>query len=138
MNDQEFYDDLDNVYEQLENTNNGSKIVIPNPILECTTTNTYFKNVKKILIVINRPPEHFLEYLNKEIHTGYWISNSKSDGIGMIGKISNKTITSVLQNYIKKYVVCNICKSLDTVLDKNKDLRIYYINCNKCKSKYAI
>ncbi len=139
MDSESFYEDLDNVYDELESINMGNtKLVIPNPILEGTTTNTYWKNIKKILVTINRPPDHFLDYMNREIHTGYWISSSKSDGIGMIGKISLKTITALLQNYIKKYVVCNICKSPNTVLDKNKDLRAYMITCEKCKSKYTI
>ena len=137
--DDNFNDMLNEVYDELEAlTSNTSRLVIPNPVIEKSTTNTYWKNVKKILQSINRPPEHFIEFLNKELKTGDWISASKSDGIVMIGKFTSNQIMHVISNYVKKYVVCIICNSTDTILDKNKDLRSYYVACNKCKSQQVI
>jgi translation initiation factor 2 subunit 2 len=137
--DDNFNDMLNEVYDELETmTTNTSRLVIPNPIIEKSTTNTYWKNVKKILQSINRPPEHFIDFLNKELKTGEWMSSSKSDGIVMIGKFTPTQIMHVISNYVKKYVVCSICNSTDTILDKNKDLRSYYVACNKCKSQHVI
>lgn len=126
---------LNIIYNQL-NINPNSKLIIPNPSIENTTTNTYWRNIKKILMIIDRPPEHFLDYLNNEIGSSSWISSSKSDGIVIIGKHNIKTITLVLQNYVKKYVLCQTCKSSETLFERNKELRTYYINCKKCNSKY--
>jgi translation initiation factor 2 beta subunit (eIF-2beta)/eIF-5 len=138
MNDN-FLKMLNEVYVELDKvTYNSSKLIIPDPIIEKSTTNTYWKNIKKILQSINRPPDHFIEFLNKELKTGDWISNSKSDGIVMIGKFTKNQIMHVISEYIKKYVVCNICYSTETIMDKNKELRSYYICCNKCKSQYII
>jgi translation initiation factor 2 subunit 2 len=137
--DDNFNDMLDDVYVELDIlTSNTTKLVIPNPIIEKSTTNTYWKNVKKILQLIDRPAEHFIEFLNKELKTGEWISSSKSDGIVLIGKFTTNKIMHVISNYIKKYVVCIICNSTDTILDKNKDLRSYFVSCNKCKSQQVI
>jgi translation initiation factor 2 beta subunit (eIF-2beta)/eIF-5 len=130
---------LNEVYVELDKvTTNSSKLIIPDPVIEKSTTNTYWKNVKKILQSINRPPDHFIEFLNKSLKTGDWISNSKSDGIVMIGKFTINQIMHVISEYIKKYVICNICYSTNTIMDKNKELRSYYICCNKCKSQYSI
>lgn len=138
-NDDNFTEMLNDVYTELDAINSKTtKLIIPDPSLERSTTNTYWKNVKKILQSINRPPEHFIEFLNKELKTGDWISSSKSDGIVMIGKFTNNQIMHVISEYVKKYVVCNICNSTETIMDKNKDLRSYYILCNKCKSQYVI
>jgi translation initiation factor 2 subunit 2 len=138
MNDN-FFKMLNDVYVELDTlTTNSSKLIIPDPIIEKSTTNTYWKNVKKILQSINRSPEHFIEFLNKELKTGEWISNSKSDGIVMIGKFTKNQIMHVISEYIKKYVICNICNSIDTIMDKNKELRSYFVLCNKCKSQYVI
>lgn len=138
MNDN-FSKMLDDVYVELEKiTSNSSKLIIPDPIIEKSTTNTYWKNVKKILQSINGLPEHFMEFLNKELKTGEWISNSKSDGIVMIGKFTKNQIMHVISEYIKKYVICNICNSTDTIMDKKKELRSYFVSCNKCKSQYVI
>jgi translation initiation factor 2 subunit 2 len=137
--DDNFNDMLNEVYDELETmATNTSRLVVPNPIIEKSTTNTYWKNVKKILQSINRPPEHFIDFLNKELKTGEWMSASKSDGIVMIGKFTPAQIMNVISNYVKKYVVCSICNSTDTILDKNKDLRSYYVECNKCKSQHVI
>ncbi len=137
----EFNKMLDIVYNNIENKTkcfNSQKLVVPNPVLEYCTTNTYWKNVKKILMAINRTPEHFIDFINIEMKTGEWLSSSKSDGIVMIGKFKMDKIMHVLQSYIKKYVICNICNSSNTILERNKDLRSYMINCNKCNSKYVV
>ena len=134
-----FINNLDSVYEQLETKiTSSSKLIVPDPVLERSTTNTYWKNIKKILITINRPPDHFVDYINKQLKTGEWISQSKSDGLVLIGKFSNNQITHVLHQYIIKYVICNICNSSKTILERNKDLRTFMIQCNKCNSKYTV
>ncbi len=139
MSDKYFFDNLESVYKELDEKSSGTtKMIVPNPQLEKTTTNTYWRNVKKILMTINRPPEHFIDFINKELNTGEWISNSKSDGIVLIGKFTVNQITHVLQTYIKKYVICNICNSSNTTLEKNKDLRSYVVECKKCNSKYTV
>lgn len=130
---------LDSVYREIDDkTIITTKLVIPPPIIEKSTTNTYWKNIKKILITINRNPDHFIDFLNKEINTGEWISSSKSDGIVLVGKYNIEQLTKLLQSYIKKYVVCNICNATNTLLDKDKELRVFKINCNKCKSIYSV
>ncbi len=138
----EFNKMLDIVYNNISEHNNklqnSQKMVVPNPVIEYSTTNTYWKNVKKILMTINRSPEHFIDFIQTEMKTGEWISSSKSDGIVLIGKFKIDKIMHVLQDYIKKYVICNICNSSNTILDKNKDLRLYMIKCNKCNSTYSV
>lgn len=134
-----FIEMLDNVYFQLaEFTQPHSKLSIPAPMIEVTTTNTYWKNIKKILVIIDRPPDHFIEFIKKTLHTGDWISESKSDGIVLGGKFKISQITSVLHEYIKKYVVCTICKSLETKFEKSKELRCYKMKCNNCYSSCVI
>ena len=138
--EQYFNQMLDNVYLNLEEKiiKATSKMTIPVPVIEMSTTNTYWKNIKKILQTINRPGEHFITYLQKELKTGDWLSNSKSDGIVLLGKFKIAQLTILLQGYIKTYVVCNICNSTNTNLDRNKDVRSYMICCNKCNSKYTV
>ncbi len=137
----EFNEMLDYVYANIENkqkSQNVHKLIVPVPVIEYSTTKTYWKNVKKILMTINRSPEHFIDFIQSEMKTGDWLSSSKSDGIVLIGKFKIDKITSILQMYIKKYVICNICNSSNTSLEKNKDLRFNMIKCNKCNSTYAI
>ncbi len=137
----EFNTMLDIIYNNIDNkmkSQNSQKLIVPNPVIEYNTTNTYWKNVKKILMTINRSPEHFIDFIQTEMKTGEWMSSSKSDGIVLIGKFKMDKIMYVLQSYIKKYVICNICNSSNTILEKNKDLRSYMIKCNKCNSNYSV
>ena len=128
---------LDNIYDQL-NPTKKKKLVIPKIILEKSTTNTYWKNVKKILQTIKCPPDHFIEYMKKELGEVNWISSSKSDGIVIIGKQDKKKLARTLQKYLKSYIICNICKSYETKLIKNKNLRCYELHCTKCLSTYVV
>jgi translation initiation factor 2 subunit 2 len=137
--EQLFTNMLGRVYEQIDEKNSGKRVLnIPNPIIETSPTRTYWKNIKRILIAINRPPDHFIKYINTELHTGNWISNSKSDGIVLAGRYNISQLTNIIERYVKQYVVCNICKSTNTLLEKNKELRCYIVSCNKCNSKYSV
>ena len=126
---------LDNLYSNL-NTQNNDKLILPNLIINVTTTNTFFKNAKDILKTLKCNPEHYIKYMNKELGSVNWVSGSKKDGLVIKGKIQKKRIQLLLQEYIKKYICCNICKSLNTKIIKEK--KINYIYCNICFSKTAI
>ena len=128
---------LDNIYENLEQKQK-KKLVLPKLEISNSTTNTYWKNVKKLLQTINRGPDHFVNYMNKEIGQTNWVSSSKSDGLVIIGKVNKNKIINVIQNYMKEYVICKSCNSVNTVLEKNNVIRKYELICNDCKCKYII
>ena len=98
---------LDNIYENLEQKQK-KKLVLPKLEISTSTTNTYWKNVKKFLQTINRGPNHFIEYMNKEIGQTNWVSSSKSDGIVIIGKVNKNKIVTLIQNYTKEYVILKL------------------------------
>tara|TARA_A100001037_G_C14952475_1_gene545626 strand:+ start:202 stop:606 length:405 start_codon:yes stop_codon:yes gene_type:complete len=133
----DFTNMIDTIYDQLEDST-SNKLVLPNPVIEISTTNTYWKNIKKILQTINRPPDHFVDYMNKEIGNVNWLSSSKSDGLVIIGKYKPAKINGLLYNYVKQYVICNICNSYNTTISKNKHIKGYQLYCKKCLSQYNI
>ena len=134
----EFSEMLDNVYFNLDSSStNKSKLILPKIELTNSTTNTYWKP-KKLLKTINRDPQHFSSFLNKEIGNITWKSSSISDGLVMIGRIKKNKIQDSVQRYIKTYVICNICKSYKTDLDKNKNTRLLELICTECKSVYTV
>ena len=126
---------LDDLYLNL-NTNNQEKLILPNLNINITTTNTFFKNAKDILKTLKCNPDHYVKYMDKELGSVNWVSSSKKDGLIIKGKIKKQKIQLLLQEYIKKYICCKICKSLNTKIIKDK--KINYIYCNKCFSKTAI
>ena len=126
---------LDDLYLNL-NTQNQEKLILPNLNINITTTNTFFKNAKDILRTLKCNPDHYVKYMDKELGSVNWVSGSKKDGLVIKGKVKKQKIQLLLQEYIKKYICCNICKSLNTKIIKDK--KINYIYCNKCFSKTAI
>lgn len=128
---------LNYVYDNLDQKKEN-KLILPKINMTTSTTNTYWKNVKKFLQTINRNPDHFVNFLNKEIGNVSWLTSSKSDGIVIIGKIKKEKIISNIQFYIKNYVICRICKSHNTFISKNTSSRLNELNCNKCNSIYTL
>ena len=130
-----FNDMLDDLYSNLKKEN-SSKLILPNLNINITTTNTFFKNAKEILKTLKCNPDHYVKYMNKELGSVNWVSSSKKDGLVIKGKVRKQKIQLLLQEYIKKYICCNICKSLNTKLVKEK--RLDFICCLDCHSKTAI
>ena len=126
---------LDDLYSNL-NVQKNDKLILPNLNIVTSTTNTFFKNAKDVLRTLKCNPEHYVKYMDTELGSVNWVSNSKKDGIIIKGKVKKIKIQLLLQEYIKKYICCNICKSLNTKIIKDK--KINYIYCNKCFSKTAI
>ena len=65
--------------------------------------------------------------MDKELGSVNWLSSSKKDGIIIKGKVKKQKIQLLLQEYIKKYICCNICKSLNTKIIKKKKLIIFIV-----------
>jgi len=129
---------LDNVYCNLDSSScSKTKLILPKIELTSSTTNTYWKP-KKLLQLINRDPQHFVTFINNEIGNVTWKSSSISDGLVMIGRIKKNKIQDCVHRYIKQYVICNICKSSKTDLDKNKNTRLIELKCRDCKSVYTV
>lgn len=128
---------LDNVYSQLGETKK-TKLQIPQPVINITTTNTYWKNVKEILKIIKRNPDQFIDFLKSELGDVNWLTSSKSDGIVIIGKIKKDKIVRVIQTYMNKYVVCNTCNSSYSSLKYDNNIRKYRFNCKDCQCNYYI
>ena len=129
----EFENMLDEIYNNLE-IKKKNKLILPNIEVNITTTNTYWTNIKKLLKTIKRGPDHFVQIMNKELVETNWKTASKSDGIVMIGKVKKEQLTKFTQNYIRTYVLCKVCKSHNTILQKNPTIRKYQLKCNNCNS----
>ena len=125
---------LDDLYSNL-NIQKNDKLILPNLNIVTSTTNTFFKNAKDVLRTLKCNPEHYVKYMDTELGSVNWVSNSKKDGIIIKGKVKKLKIQLLLQEYIKKYICCNICKNLNTKIIKDKKL-IIFIVINIFKNSY--
>lgn len=135
-----FEDMLDELYDNLDQNNQIVSVVLPNPELIKSGSNFIWKNVKEFLKITNRPPDHFMNYLNKNCNCQVnWITESKSDGLIFNQKrITVMNIIDFMKNYLKDFVICKSCKSYNTTIEKDQTIRKYNFICHNCKNEYYI
>lgn len=136
---QTFSEMLNDVYSQL-GTSKADTFILPNPELDKGTTRVVWKNVKTFLKRTQTPPDHFYDFVVQE--TGKkinWFSDSISDGIIIHEKkISENDIVTLMKKYVDSFVLCNICKSSQTEMHRDTEIKKYRIKCSNCNSEYTV
>jgi len=97
---------------------------------------TVFFNFGDICKSIHRQPDHLLAYLSAELGT---TGNLQEGGRLVIkGKFQPKGIENVLRRYIKEYVICSSCMSPETVLMRDANSRLYFLQCESCGATRSV
>ena len=129
-----FNEMLDNIYSSI-NTTEKKKMLLPDLVVERISTKLLWKNIKQILRILNRSPDNFYVFIKNDWNV-YWKSESISDGLIIDCKVNKQKIISLLNRYIKSNVICNSCKSHNTIIIRNK--KIDMLVCNDCRSSYSV
>jgi translation initiation factor 2 subunit 2 len=131
---------LKDLYANLDQSNDVFKISLPDPIIIKNGNNNIWKNVKDFLRITKRPPDHFLTFLRKEGNVVInWISDSKSDGLTFSQKkLRSDFLVDQMKTYLKEYVICKSCKSINTYIERDKQIRKYNFICKNCDNQYFI
>ncbi|KAA8499738.1 Eukaryotic translation initiation factor 2 subunit beta [Porphyridium purpureum] len=97
---------------------------------------TVFFNFGDICKSIHRQPDHLMAYLGAELGT----SSNLQDGGRLVikGKFQPKGIENVLRRYIKEYVICSSCMSPETVLMRDANSRLYFLQCESCGATRSV
>lgn len=126
---------IDRVYNLLENKKKNKIITIPSPLVQkFGGRKSIFTNCKDICDKLNRPVNHMFNIICSELSTQGSINGENQ--IILKGKFYSKHMNKVIISYINKYVKCNICDSLETIMEHEEG--ITFLNCNICLSKNAI
>jgi translation initiation factor 2 subunit 2 len=133
---------LDDVYDKLESYTNSakmqSKITLPQPELIKHGHHFIWKNMKQFLKIVNKPPEHVVKFFSDELKCQItWITDSKSDGVNIdYDRLTSSTITELMKKYVLEYVYCKKCKSTNSIISKDSQLRKYLFVCQNCGDQY--
>jgi translation initiation factor 2 subunit 2 len=130
---------LDGIYEILSDNNQffGNKNVnISKPDIKYENRKTFWYNYGKNCSQVNRNVEQIKKFIDKEMAVETSI-NDKSNLI-LRGKYNFAMIAGVYKKYIKNYVQCSTCKSMETEIIRNSSNRLDYLKClnpkcNTCK-----
>lgn len=88
---------------------------------------TIISNFKEVADVLNRDPEHLLNFLLHELATAGTVEENRAV---LHGKHAKSSIDSLIERYAKIYVICPVCRKSDTQLKKEK--RLLLMVCGAC------
>lgn len=128
---------LDEIYDTINNNSQlfgNKKNHIDKPDIKYENRKTFWYNYDKNCSQINRTVEQLKKFIEKEMAVETSI-NDKSNLI-LRGKYNFTMIASTYKKYIKNYVICSTCKSIDTEIIRNSSNRLDYLKClnNKCNT----
>jgi len=94
---------------------------------------TIVNNFNQICQIFNRPQEHLLKYLQRELATPASIDGPR---LVLGRKLQASSINNKLTDYAKDFVICKECKKPDTKLIKEG--KITYMHCMACGAKNPV
>lgn len=122
---------------ELAGDRSGPKFRIPPPVCQREgLKKTLFANVQDIATVLQRNPEHLIQFLFAELGTSGSIDGEKR--LVLKGKFQPKQMESVLRRYILEYVTCKTCKSMNTELKRESANRLHFLSCKACGSTRSV
>ena len=130
----EYENMLDRVYETLpKRTLSRERFEMPKAESFIQGNKTIVKNFSVILKKINRDERHLFKYIAKEIGTAASLSEGR---MILNGKFSNQQVNTLLENYIKQFVLCPECKRPDTAVIEKRNIKM--LHCEACGAVSAV
>lgn len=113
------------------------KQTLPTPdIVKVGTRKTMWSNFEQTTKILQRAPEHVMEFVLAESATEGSLDANKR--LILKGRFVNKHFETLLKKYILEYVTCHMCKTPNTELVRNSTTRLYFISCKTCNSERSV
>ena len=108
-----------------ESSKSGAlRLELPVPDVIWVGNKTIFRNYSEFPKRLRREPSRVLMYLAKELATAASLDGERAI---FIGRKDRESFTQLLQRYMKDGVLCAVCGSPDTHLEKEK--RMWFMVC---------
>jgi translation initiation factor 2 subunit 2 len=120
---------------QLKNTSRkeASRLELPSPQIIWVGQRTIFRNFIEFPKALRRDPEKLLLYLNKELASAGHIAGER---VIFLGRKEPSSFATLIDRYVKEYVICPVCGSPDTRTEKNKKLG--FLLCEACGARSSV
>ncbi|XP_078149623.1 eukaryotic translation initiation factor 2 subunit beta-like isoform X2 [Carex rostrata] len=109
-------------------------VMRPPQVLREGTKKTVFVNFMDLCKTMHRQPEHVMTFLLAEMGTSGSLDGQQR--LVVKGRFAPKNFEGILRRYITEYVICNGCKSPDTILSKEN--RLFFLRCEQCGSSRTV
>jgi len=111
----------------------SSRFEMPNVLGHLQGNKTVVSNFNQIADTLNRPVEHFLKFLLKELAT----PGELKGGMLILGtKIHSSVINEKIKKYAEEFVLCKTCGKPDTKLFEESGF--VFLRCQACGAKRAV
>jgi translation initiation factor 2 subunit 2 len=124
---------LDRIRPELpsEGSKRESRLVLPQPVVVFVGSRTIFRNFKDVSTAVRREPSKIVMYLARELATA---ASLDAEGRAIfIGRRGKDSFAVLLERYVKENVICPVCGSPDTHIEKLK--KISLLVCEACGAK---
>ncbi|RLF09592.1 MAG: translation initiation factor IF-2 subunit beta [Thermoprotei archaeon] len=119
---------LDRALSQVPSkTAKAGRFEVPKARVMIMGNRTIIQNFKEIATTLNRQPEQVFNFLLHELGTAGTIEDVRAI---LHGKFSKEKIDNLIEIYTKLYVICPVCRGVDTKL--RKEGRVLMIYCEAC------
>ncbi|KAA8517556.1 hypothetical protein F0562_017814 [Nyssa sinensis] len=109
-------------------------VMRPPQVLREGTKKTVFVNFMDLCRTMHRQPEHVMTFLLAEMGTSGSLDGQQR--LVVKGRFAPKNFEGILRRYVNEYVICNGCKSPDTILSKEN--RLFFLRCEQCGSGRSV
>merc|ERR1719181_350044 len=104
----------------------------PPEIVRVGSKKVGWTNFGQICQLMDRSLDHVMSYFSAEF--GAEASLAGEGQLVVKGRFTGKQVETLLRKYISTYVTCAMCKSPQTVLERDPSTRLHNIKCSGCGS----
>ncbi|HZW57442.1 MAG TPA: translation initiation factor IF-2 [Nitrososphaerales archaeon] len=108
------------------------RLRLPDPRTMVSGKKTYWLNFMDFPTTLRRDPDEFLNYFRSQLAINASIENGRAI---FMGRPDRQSFSALIQRYLKERVICPVCNSPDTHLEKTKQLTS--IVCEACGARSA-
>ncbi|KAK1351507.1 Eukaryotic translation initiation factor 2 subunit beta [Heracleum sosnowskyi] len=109
-------------------------VMRPPQVLREGTKKTVFVNFMDLCRAMHRQPDHVMTFLLAEMGTSGSLDGQQR--LVVKGRFAPKNFEGILRRYINEYVICNGCRTPDTILSKEN--RLFFLRCEQCGSGRSV
>ena len=123
-----------NEKQSIDAASDSRRIALPTIVITRKAKKTIFNNFTQICQIMKREQDHIKQYICTEQNTDASIDGS--GGLVITGRLQQNQIEKYIGQYVRTYVKCPVCGSMDTKLEKNN--RLLFIVCNQCTAQRSV
>lgn len=129
------YDKLRSDNPKLTGTPSKAKLQ-PLDVQKDGTRKTLVANFENLCTELNRDMNHVMQYIVTELCVKGSIDGSKR--LVLRGRFSPGALGTIARKYVNEYVICYACKTVDTIIEKDKQSRLNILRCNTCGASRCV